>query len=117
MSMKDLDSEELCSHCLAPGEGYTNSCSRTLCEGRWCEEAYEIYLEEKDMLDIKRVIHNDPATVVIWEDDSKTIVKAGGSDNFHPTFGVLMAYFQKGTGMSKRATAKYLASLEEHNNG
>jgi hypothetical protein len=61
----------------------------------------------------KKVIFNDAATVVIWNDDTKTIVKCSEDDydKFDQDKGYLMAYFQKHTGMSKTQCAKFMKSL------
>lgn len=47
---------------------------------------------------IKRVIFNNPATVVFWTDGSKTVVKVGDGDEYDPEKGVLLAYMKKGFG-------------------
>jgi hypothetical protein len=61
----------------------------------------------------KKAIFNDAATVVIWNDDTKTIVKCteGDYDKFDQEKGYLMAYFQKHTGMSKTQCAKFMKAL------
>ena len=50
VSMKDLD-EELCSHCAATDYGEKMACHTPdgawMCEGRWCDEAYQAYLDEE----------------------------------------------------------------------
>ena len=43
---------------------------------------------------IKRVIFVEPKTVVLWNDGTKTIVKADG-EKFDKEKGLLMAYFRK----------------------
>ena len=40
---------------------------------------------------IKKVIFNDPATIIIWFDDSKTVVKCGEGDVYDPEKGMAMA--------------------------
>lgn len=40
---------------------------------------------------IKKVIFNDPATIVFWYDGSKTVVKAQDGDEFDPEKGLAMA--------------------------
>lgn len=37
-------------------------------------------VERKNTMRIKKVIFNDPATVVLWEDGAKTIVKSSDDD-------------------------------------
>lgn len=40
---------------------------------------------------IKKVIFNDPATIVIWKDGTKTIVKCSEDDIYDPEKGLAMA--------------------------
>lgn len=54
--------------------------------------------ERKTDMRIKKVIFNDPATVVLWEDGTKTIVKAGDHDVFDPEKGLAMAIAKKALG-------------------
>lgn len=42
-------------------------------------------------LAITKVIFNDPATIVIWSDGIKTVVKCGEGDTFDPEKGLAMA--------------------------
>ena len=46
---------------------------------------------------IKRVISNDPATIVIWSDNTKTVVKAE-NEAFDPEKGLAMAIAKKALG-------------------
>lgn len=46
---------------------------------------------------IKRVIFNNPATIVLWDDDTKTIVKAE-NERFDPEKGLAMAITKKALG-------------------
>lgn len=47
---------------------------------------------------IKKVIFNDPATIVFWSDDSKTVVKCQEGDTFDPEKGLAMAIAKKALG-------------------
>jgi len=47
---------------------------------------------------IKKVIFNDPATIVFWEDGTKTVVKCGENDIFDPEKGLTMAIAKKALG-------------------
>lgn len=47
---------------------------------------------------IKNVYFNDPVTVVIWEDGTKTIVKCGKNDIYDPEKGLAMAVAKKALG-------------------
>lgn len=46
----------------------------------------------------KKVYFNDPVTVVLWEDGTKTIVKAGEDDIYDPEKGLAMAIAKKALG-------------------
>lgn len=47
---------------------------------------------------IKRVIFNGPATIVFWNDDTKTVVKCREGDTFDPEKGLAMAIAKKALG-------------------
>lgn len=47
---------------------------------------------------IKKVIFNDPATIVFWEDGSKTVVKCQDGDIYDPEKGLAMAISKKALG-------------------
>lgn len=47
---------------------------------------------------IKQVIFNAPATIVIWYDGTKTVVKAGDGDVYDPEKGLAMAIAKKALG-------------------
>lgn len=49
---------------------------------------------------IKKVIFNNPYTIVLWADGTKTIVKAQDGDNFDPEKGLAMAIAKKAFGNS-----------------
>lgn len=49
-------------------------------------------------LDIKKVIFNDPATIVMWGDGTKTVVKCSENDIFDPEKGLAMAITKKALG-------------------
>lgn len=46
-------------------------------------------------LDIENVIFNPPATIVLWVDGTKTVVKRGKYDEFDPEKGLAMAICKK----------------------
>lgn len=47
---------------------------------------------------IKKVIFNVPATIILWEDGTKTVVKCGDYDIFDPEKGLAMAIAKKALG-------------------
>ena len=44
---------------------------------------------------IKKVIFNDPATIVFWWDDSKTVVKAQDGEKYDKEKGLALCYMKK----------------------
>lgn len=48
--------------------------------------------------EIKKVIFNDPATIVLWKDGTKTVVKAQDKDQFDKEKGLAMAISKKSLG-------------------
>jgi hypothetical protein len=44
---------------------------------------------------VKRVIVNDPATIIIWDDETKTVVKCGDNDIFDAEKGIAMAIVKR----------------------
>lgn len=49
-------------------------------------------------MNIKTVIFNNPATIVFWNDGTKTVVKCGENDAFDPEKGLAMAITKKALG-------------------
>lgn len=49
-------------------------------------------------IEIKNVIFHDPATIVFWSDNTKTVVKRGENDIYDPEKGLAMAIVKKALG-------------------
>ena len=69
---------------------------------------------------IKNVIFNYPATIVFWNDDTKTVVKCDERDQFDPEKGITMAFFKKMHGNKghyfeeiKKWTEKYECTVQK----
>lgn len=58
-------------------------------------ERWDRYLQNKEL--IKKVIFNDPATIVFWSDGTKTVVKCH-DEVFDPEKGLAMAISKKTLG-------------------
>ena len=58
-----------------------------------CESTWRLYKEMGNT--IKKVIFNNPATIVIWGDGSKTVVKCQKGETFDPEKGLAMAISKK----------------------
>lgn len=59
---------------------------------------YATFKKPSNPFAIKNVIFNPPATIVFWEDGTKTVVKAGEHDEFDPEKGLAMAISKKALG-------------------
>ena len=47
---------------------------------------------------IKNVVFNNPLTIIIWEDGTKTYVKTSGEDTYDPEKGMALAIAKKAMG-------------------
>ena len=75
-----------------------------------------VSLRTMNMLERAKSIKFDEvnkATIVRWDDNDKTVVRASKDDTYDKMFGVLLAYFQKTSGMSKTQANKFLESITE----
>ena len=75
-----------------------------------------LYLGEKEKtmkLAPKKVIFNEPATIVFWEDGTKTIVKCSEDDEFNPYYGFCAALAKKIYGNNSKIH-KILKKAEYH---
>lgn len=71
--------------------------------------------ETTNMFEIKEVIYNDPATIVLWEDGTKTVVKAH-NDKFDPEKGLAMAISKKALGNKHDYYVTFLKNLPKQKN-
>ena len=63
--------------------------------------------------EVKKVIFNDPATIVYWKDGTKTIVKCQEGDNFDPEKGFAMAFLKKCWGNKGNFNDKLIKIMKE----
>ena len=72
----------------------TRNLYRTILNSMYGTKAFKTnYIPE-----IKNVIFNDPATIVFWDDGTKTVVKCQPGDSFDPEKGLAMAITKKAYG-------------------
>lgn len=69
----------------------------------------------KGLPDIKRVVFNNPATIVFWSDDTKTVVKCQKEkgDTYSKETGLAMAIAKKAYGNKGRFNDVFTKWLEE----
>ena len=65
----------------------------------------------------KKVIFNFPATIIMWENGDKTVVKASDDDYYDEIYGFLMAWFKYTSGLTNTQRDKYFEKLLEENYG
>lgn len=92
-------------------------------QGDMCEYLHNLELKQNmqdETFGIKKVIFNPPATIVIWEDGTKTVVKAQNDDEFDSEKGLAMAISKKALGNKgnycneiKKWTEPYEAEVSE----
>ena len=63
--------------------------------------------------EVKKVIFNDPATIVYWKDGTKTVVKCQNSDVFDPEKGFAMAFLKKCWGNKGNFNDKLIKIMKE----
>lgn len=63
----------------------------------------------------KKYIINDKATILLWDDGTKTVIKRSEEDTYNKTLAFLWAYFQKTSGLSKTKANEYLKNLKDYN--
>ena len=79
--------------------GYSNTITTTtseelrgttvrITEPTWCTT-------DKDLAKVKKIIFSPPATIVIWKDGHKEVVKCNRHEEFQPEVGVAMAFIKR----------------------
>ena len=63
--------------------------------------------------EVKKVIFNDPATIVYWKDGTKTVVKCQKGDDFDPEKGFAMAFLKKCWGNKGNFNDKLIKIIKE----
>lgn len=83
---------------------------------------YAPYSYNRPIPNIVKIIFNNPATIVYWSDDTKTVVKACDKDTFDKEVGLAMAIAKKAIAINSvqhpRACFKHLVeSATDYSNG
>ena len=68
-------------------------CCNDILTAKKCSEYIKVKADIPGMID--RVIFNDPATIILWKDGSKTVVKRSADDTWDPEKGFCMAVIKK----------------------
>lgn len=75
-------------------------------------EYYEQF--NSNNLNAKKVIYSPPATIVLWEDGTKTTVKCDPEDTFDEMKGLALCYMKKALGNTSRELNKALRKGKKH---
>ena len=67
-------------------------------------------------LKARRAVFNPPATVVLWEDGTKTVVKCDKDDEYNAMTGVALCYMKKALGNTSRELNKALNNAKNFAN-
>ena len=67
----------------------------------------------KDISPIKKVIFNDPATIVLWNDGTKTVVKCQEGDTYDKEKGLALCIAKKALGNKGNFNNEFKRWLEE----
>lgn len=94
-------------------------CYNDILTTQQCAQQYNLYIRglyskpsgnpnllENLKLGIEKVIFNNPATIVLWTDGSKTVVKCSEDELFDPEKGLAMAICKKVLGDQFKKTFK-----------
>lgn len=54
-----------------------------------------VVMRDRPLPSIKRVIFNPPATIIFWNDNTKSVVQCQGGEEFDPEKGFALAYLKK----------------------
>ena len=71
--------------------------------------------DTQSMLKAKKVIFNPPATIILWEDKTKTVVKCDPEDTFDEMKGIALCYMKKALGNTSRELNKALREGKKTN--
>lgn len=79
-----------------------------------CAPSYTFYaLPTLDVSVIKKVIFNEPATIVLWNDGTKTVVKCQEGDTYDKEKGLALCIAKKALGNKGNFNNEFKRWLEE----
>ena len=95
--------------------GYFDKVADEIINNIYNDLTYEIYI--RPHFRIKKVIFNNPATIVYWEDGTKTIVKCGKDDTYSEETGLALCFMKKALGNKGNYNNTFKKYIKEENNG
>ena len=73
------------------------------------EQALKIINSRHKGKGIKQIFSNNPTTVILWEDGTKTISKCSDNDVYNVERGIEICMIKKAFGMSNQEYKRYMA--------
>ena len=89
------------TYCHVDADAYgsiNNTCAQVNISKQYCDKVYVDNVKMNLVPPIKNVIFNDPATIVYFEDGTKTVVKAMEGQAFAPDYGFMACLVKKAYG-------------------
>lgn len=71
-----------------------------MCKTTNCRFSGTIIDKNGQCVYLKRVIYNNPVTVAIWSDDTRTVSKIHNGDTYNKEFGLVLCVLKKSIGTS-----------------
>ena len=79
----------------------------------YIDEHFDAYKNVNRLPQIKKVIYNNPATIIFWADGTKTVVQCQEGDSYDPEKGLTMAISKKALGNTSRKLNDVLHKWEK----
>lgn len=92
-------------------ETATDKLYRALFEGKFKFERKPEEIKMKIIINIEKVIFNPPATIVIWKDGTKTVVKCAEGDEYNHSAGIALCVMKKVCGDSFHENLKRFVKM------
>ena len=73
---------------------------------------YTPFKDKETEVKIDRYIINSNATIIFWDDETKTISKRHKEDSFDKELGFLFAYYYKKCGLTKASRKRLLECID-----
>lgn len=95
--------------------GYFNKVSDEIIKNIHNDITYQMYI--RPHFRIKKVIFNNPATIVYWSDGDKTVVKCGKDDTYSEETGLALCFMKKALGNKGNYNNTFKKYIKEKKNG
>lgn len=95
--------------------GYFNKVSDEIIKNIHNDLTYQMYI--RPHFRIKKVIFNNPATIVYWSDGDKTVVKCGKDDTYSEETGLALCFMKKALGNKGNYNNTFKKYIKEKKNG